>query len=58
MTGASSPTLAQQESQSMILILLGPPGADKAWPLVAEVEGVGTPEGILAATKAALEGRL
>jgi hypothetical protein len=42
----------------MILILLGPPGADKAWPLVAEVEGVGTPEGILAATKAALEGRL
>ncbi|OFX23577.1 MAG: adenylate kinase [Anaeromyxobacter sp. RBG_16_69_14] len=40
--------------------------ADKTWPLkrfyqdrklVAEVEGVGTPEGILAATRAALEGR-
>ncbi len=41
--------------------------ADKTWPLkrfyqerklVAEIEGVGTPEGILVATKAALEGRL
>ena len=40
--------------------------ADKTWPLkrfyqerglVAEVEGVGTPEGILAATRATLEGR-
>ncbi|HET9597796.1 MAG TPA: adenylate kinase [Anaeromyxobacteraceae bacterium] len=40
--------------------------ADKTWPLkrfyqerglVAEVEGVGTPEGILAATRAILEGR-
>jgi len=40
--------------------------ADKTWPLkrfyqerglVAEVEGVGTPEGILAATRAVLEGR-
>jgi len=40
--------------------------ADKTWPLkrfyqerglVSEIEGVGTPEGILAATRAALEGR-
>jgi adenylate kinase len=40
--------------------------ADKTWPLkrfyqerglVAEVEGVGTPAGILAATRAVLEGR-
>jgi len=40
--------------------------ADKTWPLkrfyqerglVAEIEGVGTPEGILAATRAVLEGR-
>jgi adenylate kinase len=40
--------------------------ADKTWPLkrfyqerrlVAEIEGVGTPEGILAATQAVLEGR-
>jgi adenylate kinase len=40
--------------------------ADKTWPLkrfyqerglVAEIEGVGTPEGILGATRAALEGR-
>jgi hypothetical protein len=51
----------------MILILLDPPGAGKTWPLkrfyqerklVAEVEGVGTPEGILEATKAALAGRI
>jgi adenylate kinase len=40
--------------------------ADKTWPLkrfyqerklVSEIDGVGTPEGILAATKAALAGR-